>query len=81
MYRVASLEVTGWVSKHDLLLQGLQRAAPGACLLENLAAVLGANVAGAVAALPGVEGLPKMRQQHRSPALHLLLAVCDLQSP
>ena len=54
---------------------------PGACLLKHLAAVLGADVAGAVAALPGIEGLPEVRQQHRSPALHLLLTVRELQGP
>lgn len=51
----------------------------GTRLLERLAAVLGADVAGAVAAALGVKGLPKVRQQHRPPALHLFLAVRHLR--
>ena len=50
-------------------------------LLKYLTAVLRADVAGAVAALLRVEGLPEVSQQHRAPALDLLLAVCDLRSP
>ena len=43
--------------------------------------MLSAYVAGAMAAALRVEGFAEVRQQYCAPALHLLLAVCDLHSP
>ena len=66
-----------WAASQGLLLR---TAVVTAHLLESVAAVLRADIAGAVAAPLRVEGLPKVRQQHCAPALDLLLTVRNLQS-